>query len=205
LARQGGTIHAPGKDDIDLSVWDADIGLLQALGEELAQHGYQQERWFWRGLPFKHKFFLPDDPTSYPVDFKIYRRVGEECWTPLVYHRRVRTKPLWLAARALRERSERAGSERQLGRWALGLWIGVHTFVVPARHFDELEPWLDTPLLMPSDLEGLLELHYGDWRTPVSPWDSAVQDGAVRQGPPARVLGASVLQKRATTQSSSRA
>ncbi len=190
LARQGGTIHEPGKDDIDLSVWEEDLSELHALGEALAEHGYAQERWFWRGLPFKVKFYRSDDTTSYPVDFKIYRRLGGECWTPLVYHRRVRTKPLWSIARRLRERAERNSQEMHLGRWPLGLWLGVHTFVVPARHFTQLEPWQDTPLWMPSDLEGLLELHYGDWRTPVSPWDSAAQDGAVRKGHPGRVIGA---------------
>lgn len=194
LARQGGTIHEPGKDDIDLSVWDDDADGLDALASELAKYGYRRERWYWRGIPFKVKFYLPDDAAAYPVDFKIYRRLGEDCWTPLVYHRRVRTKPLWLAAQHLRKRAER-GSEMHLGRWPLGLWLGVHTFVVPARHFTSLEPWQDTRLWMPSDLESLLTLHYGDWRTPVSPWNSVAQDGSVRRGHPGKTVGAGSLRR----------
>lgn len=193
LAREGGAIHAPGVDDIDLSVWEDDVRLLDEVGQELERLGYSQERWYWRGLLFKRKFFRRGDPHSYPVDFKLYRPFGGVCWTPLVYHRRVRTKPLWRAARSLRERAERASRDRHLGRWPLGLWIGVHTFVVPAHHFLDLQAWQGTKVLMPSDLEGLLSLHYGDWRRPVSPWDSVNQDGAVRRGHPATVIGSSVL------------
>ncbi len=193
LARQGAAIHAPGKDDIDLSVWVDDLHTLSAAAEALQERGYVQERWYWRGLLFKRKFFRPHDPDSYHVDFKIYRRFGQRCWTPLVYHRRVRTKPLWRAARALRLRAERSSPDRHLGSTRLGLWIGIHTFVVPSHHFERLVAWEDTALLMPSGLDVLLTLHYGDWRTPVSPWNSVTQDGAVHLGTPTAVIGAPAL------------
>lgn len=194
LARQGGSIHAPGADDIDFSVWEDDLDVLELVARELEQLGYSQERWYWRGLLFKRKFFRPGDAQSYPVDFKIYRPFGEECWTPLVYHRRVRTKPLWTVAKRLRERAEQTSRDRHLGRWPLGAWVGVHTFVVPAHHFLDLEPWGDTEILMPTDIDAFLSLHYGDWQKPISPWNSAADDGAVRRGHPLRVVGPSVFQ-----------
>ncbi len=193
LAREGRILWEPGKDDIDISLWsENEPGLARAAKDFLAA-GYRQEIWRWRGLAFKWKFLPLDPATAYPIDIKLYRRVGDHCWAPLPYHRSPPTRPMWTLWEAWRKRLLASSTERRLGEWPWWTCIGVHTFWIPTRFFEELEPWRDTPALLPRDLDGFLRLHYGDWSRPVSPWSTSMQDGSVRRGSPRRVVGRAAL------------
>jgi hypothetical protein len=84
----------------------------------------------------------------------------------------------------------RAFQRHTVTRFPWSRLVGVKTWWIPARHFDDLGSWGDRAIRIPADPEGYLRLHYGDWKQVRVHWHSSVEDGAVRHQRPEALVPA---------------
>ena len=93
----------------------------------------------------------------------------------------------WVALALVRNRLERQHWARI---WPYSTIYAMHTWVIPARHFTEVEGvrvgGVEIPV--PGDVEAYLSRRYGDWRKPVADWCYWTDDGCLYPGEPEEVL-----------------
>lgn len=86
--------------------------------------------------------------------------------------------PLWGIVVVARQPLDRQWWDRL---WPLSTMHTVYTWVIPARHFEQLDQWelAGATIPIPSDVEAYLSARYGDWRTPVEDWCYWTDDGCL--------------------------
>lgn len=102
--------------------------------------------------------------------------------------------PVWGVLVVMRNRLDRKLWDRV---WPYSMVHAMYTWVVPARHFDQLEfrGCSGKSLPIPSDVESYLSQRYGDWRTPVADWCYWTDDGCICPVPPEDALSEALAAK----------
>jgi len=95
--------------------------------------------------------------------------------------------PAWAGLVLLRNRMER---QHWATVWPYSALYDVYTWVIPAKHFRELDTLnvAGVSIPVPSETEAYLTAHYGDWKTPVEEWVYWMDDGCIWPYPPETVL-----------------